>query len=62
VTVHLERANLTDGVPVMHTVQGDKVRAAYDPQQIEEAAALAWLCTREPRLVRGGFRVLHTTP
>lgn len=60
-TVHLECANLSDGVPVMHIVQGDQVRAAYDPQQIEEAAALAWLCTRVPQLVCTGFRVLHTT-
>ena len=60
--VHLEHASLTDGVPVVHLVQGNQVRAAYDPQQIEEAAALAWICLREPRLVRNGFRVLHTTP
>lgn len=60
--VHLECVNLTDGVPVMHLVQGDKVRAAYDPRQIEEAAALAWICLREPRLVRDGFHVLRTTP
>lgn len=60
--VHLERANLSDVVPVMHTVQGDQVRAAYDPQQIEEAAALAWLCLSEPELVRSGFNVMHTTP
>lgn len=56
-TVHLERVSLTTGVPVMHTVQGDRVRAAYDPHQIEEAAALAWLCIRVPRLVREGFKV-----
>lgn len=62
VKVHLERANLTDGVLVMHLVQGNKVRAAYDPHQIEEAAALAWICLREPRLVRDGFHVLHATP
>lgn len=60
-TVHLERASLTVGVPVMHTVQGDQVRAAYDPRQIAEAAALAWLCLRVPRLVRDGFQVAHTT-
>lgn len=60
--VHLEHANLTDGVPVMHTAQGDQVKAAYDPRQIDEAAALAWLCLREPRLVRDGFSVMHTTP
>lgn len=55
--VHLERATLTAGVPVMHTVHGDQVRAAYDPVQIEEAAALAWLCVCIPRLVRDGFEV-----
>lgn len=56
--MHLERANLTTGVPVMHTVQGDRVRAAYDPTQIGEAAALAWLCISIPRLVRDGFEVV----
>lgn len=59
--MHLERATLTSGVPVMHTVQGDQVRAAYDPCQIEEAAALAWLCLRIPRLVCDGFQVLSIT-
>ncbi len=60
--VHLERANLTEGVPVMHLLRGGHMWAAYDPEQIEEAAALAWLCIREPRLVRDGFHVLHATP
>ncbi|MFR9796185.1 hypothetical protein ACL02U_09820 [Streptomyces sp. MS06] len=60
-TVHLERATLTTGVPVMHTVNGDQVRAAYDPHQIEEAATLAWLCVRVPRLVRDGFTVTYAT-
>ncbi|MFJ8555270.1 hypothetical protein [Streptomyces sp. NPDC093676] len=60
-TVHLERATLTSGVPVMHTVQGDRVRAAYDPRQIEEAAALAWLCIQMPSLVRRGFQVEYAT-
>ncbi|MGP4084138.1 hypothetical protein [Streptomyces sp. KR55] len=60
-TVHLERATLTDGVPVMHTVQGELVRAAYDPDQIEETAAMVWLCIRIPRLVRDGFKVMHAT-
>jgi hypothetical protein len=60
VTVHLERAKLTDGVPVMYLVQGEQVKAAYDPDQTEEAAALAWLCIRIPRLVRDGFEVYAT--
>ena len=59
--MHLERANLTTGVPVMHHVQGEQVRAAYDPDQIGEAAALAWLCIRVPRLVRDGFEVTYAT-
>lgn len=59
--MHLEHASLTQGVPVMHTVQGDRVRAAYDPDQIEEAAALAWLCICVPRLVRDGFEVVYAT-
>jgi len=61
VTVHLEHAKLTVGVPVMHTVHGDEVKAAYDPDQIAEAAALAWLCVCIPRLVRDGFRVMYAT-
>ncbi|MFJ8791439.1 hypothetical protein [Streptomyces sp. NPDC102462] len=60
-TVHLERATLTEGVPVMYADQGEQVRAAYDPAQIEEAAALAWLCISIPRLVRDGFEVAYTT-
>lgn len=58
-TVHLEYATLTNGVPVMHTVQEDQVRAAYDPGQIDEAAALAWLCISIPRLVRDGFQIAY---
>ena len=61
-TVHLERAALTDGVPVMHLVQGDTVRAAYDPRQIQENAALAWLCTQVPAMVTRGFKVTHAVP
>ncbi|MBU8549752.1 hypothetical protein IMX12_13130 [Streptomyces sp. Babs14] len=61
-TVHLEHANLTDGVPVMHRVLGDVVQAAYDPDQVGEAAALAWLCIAVPRLVRDGFTVTHAVP
>lgn len=56
--MHLELASLTEGVPVMHSVQGDRVRAAYDPAQIDEGAALAWLCIQVPRLLRGGFKVM----
>lgn len=61
-TVHLESADLTHGVPVMHRVDGDRVRAAYDPQQIDEAAALAWLCLQIPQLIREGFTVLYAVP
>lgn len=62
VTVHLEQASLTAGIPVMHMVRGDRVRAAYDPDQIGEAAALAWLCICVPRLVSDGFEVKHAVP
>jgi hypothetical protein len=61
VTIRLELATLTIGIPVMHHIRGNLVRAAYDPQQIQESAVLAWLCTRIPQLVRDGFRVLHVT-
>lgn len=38
---------------------GPTVRLAYDPRQIEEAAALAVLCTRLPRLLEEGLSVIH---
>lgn len=59
-TVHLEQAQLTPGSHVMHARYEDRIRAAYDPDQITEAAALAHLCTQEPELVRHGYRLLHT--
>jgi hypothetical protein len=62
VTVQLERATLTDGIPVMHAIYGHVVRAAYDPRQITEPAALAWLCLKVPTLVRDGFTVAHLLP
>jgi len=62
VTVHLETTTLTAGIPVMHMVRGDQVRAAYDPDQIDEATALAWLCVCVPRLVSGGFKVRRAVP
>ncbi|MCP3817788.1 hypothetical protein NLX86_06460 [Streptomyces sp. A3M-1-3] len=47
----MERASLDSGIPVMYRDYGDRVRMAYDPEQIGEAAALALLCVRVPRLV-----------
>lgn len=39
--------------------RGPVVRMAYDPRQIEEAAALAMLCIHLPRLLAEGLTVLH---
>lgn len=47
----MESANLDTGIPMMYRDYGHRVRMAYDPAQIGEAAALALLCTRVPRLV-----------
>ncbi|MFD3717210.1 hypothetical protein [Streptomyces sp. NPDC058674] len=38
---------------------GRVIRMAYDPDQIEEAAALAMLCINLPRLLEDGINVLH---
>lgn len=40
-----------DGTPV--------IRMAYDPCQIEEAAALAMLCIHLPRLIEEGFTLVN---
>lgn len=49
--VQVEQANLDTGIPVMYRDFGQHVRVAYDPSQISEAAALALLCVRMPRLI-----------
>jgi hypothetical protein len=49
--VRVERAELDGGTPVMYRTYESYVRLAYDPQQIDEAAALALLCIHEPQLV-----------
>ncbi|WP_405799340.1 hypothetical protein [Streptomyces sp. NBC_01506] len=51
--VRVERAELDSGIPVMYRDYGDRVRMAYDPAQIAEAAAIALLCVQLPRLVGG---------
>lgn len=35
----------------MYRDYGDRVRMAYDPEQIAESAAIALLCVHVPRLV-----------
>lgn len=57
--VRTERVHLDDGVPMMWLDRGPVVRMAYDPRQIEEAAALAMLCIHLPRLLAEGLTVLH---
>ncbi|MEU0808731.1 hypothetical protein [Streptomyces sp. NPDC005970] len=60
--VHVESAELDDGIPVMYRDSGTRVRVAYDPKQISEDAALVLVCLRIPRLVGGSLRLLRTTP
>jgi hypothetical protein len=59
VNVHVERAQL--GVSMMFADYGDVVRVAFDPRRISEAAAIAMLCIRIPRLVGSSLRILHST-
>lgn len=54
--VRVERAELDSGTPMMYRDFGSYVRLAHDPQQMDEAAALALLCLRLPQLV-GNFTV-----
>jgi hypothetical protein len=49
--VRVESVELDRGTPVMYRDFGTYVRLAHDPQQIDEAAALALLCLRMPQLV-----------
>ena len=49
--VRVEQVDLDLGTPVMYRDFGPYVRLAHDPQQIDEAAALALLCLRMPQLV-----------
>lgn len=56
--VRVERAELDSGTAVMYRDFGQVVRLAHDPDQIEEAAALALLCLRVPRLV-GNMQIQH---
>ncbi|MFE4691206.1 hypothetical protein ACFRH6_14250 [Streptomyces sp. NPDC056749] len=49
--VRVEALSLDQGVPMMYRDFGTYVRMAHDPGQIDEAAALALLCVRLPRLV-----------
>ncbi|MFD3714315.1 hypothetical protein [Streptomyces sp. NPDC058677] len=49
--MRVESVELDRGTPVMYRDFGTYVRLAHDPQQIDEAAALALLCLRMPQLV-----------
>ncbi|MFB7594344.1 hypothetical protein [Streptomyces sp. NPDC056160] len=49
--VRVEQAELDRGTPMMYRCFETYVRLAHDPQQIDEAAALALLCVHEPQLV-----------
>ncbi|MCZ1009943.1 hypothetical protein [Streptomyces lydicus] len=49
--VRVESVDLDEGIPMLYRDCGTHVRLAHDPQQIDEAAALALLCVHVPRLV-----------
>lgn len=59
IEVRVERAELDRGTCVVYRDNGTHARLAYDPQQIDEPAALALLCLRLPRLV-GNMHVRRT--
>lgn len=59
--VRVEQADLGPGTHLMYRDLGTVVRLAHDPQQIDEAAALALLCLRIPRLV-GDMQIEHVRP
>lgn len=56
--VQVERVELDTGIPVMYRDYGQRVRMAYDPEQIGEAAAIALLCVHVPRLT-GSLELIH---
>ncbi|MFI6279612.1 hypothetical protein [Streptomyces sp. NPDC050988] len=56
--VQVEQADLDTGIPVMYRDYGQHVRMAYDPSQIDEAAAVALICVRIPRLI-GSLDLIH---
>lgn len=50
VDVKVEQGELDTGIPMMFRDFGSRIRLAYDPAQISEAAALVYLCLSVPRL------------
>jgi hypothetical protein len=58
--VRVESVTLDDGTPMMFRDCGTHVRLAHDPQQLDEASALALLCVHVPRLV-GDLTVRYVT-
>lgn len=49
--VHVMEADLDDGVVMIFKEFGRRVRMAFDPRRLSEAAALQLLCTYLPRLI-----------
>lgn len=49
--VRVERVDLDRGTPMMYRDFETHIRLAHDPQQMDEASALALLCLHVPRLV-----------
>jgi hypothetical protein len=59
--VRVEEVELDDGTPMMYRDFGSYVRLAHDPAQMDEAAALALLCVRVPRLI-GALEISRPEP
>jgi len=56
--VQVQQERLDDGLPVMWRDLGERVRLAYDPDQISEGAAIAVVCGRLPHLM-GHMKITH---
>jgi hypothetical protein len=50
IEVHVERADLDDGVSVLYRDYGQRVRMMFDPRKITEPLALVTLTMFVPRL------------
>lgn len=55
--VQVERAKLDRGTVLMYRTFGDRVRLAYDPEQINESHALILLHLEMPQLATGSVKL-----
>lgn len=56
--VHVEEADLDDGVVMIFRDFGRRIRMAFDPRRLTESAAIQLLCRYLPRLV-GAIRLVR---